>query len=109
MKTSLLDIIGGPDDHDSTTSQKCFEPVDLSKKIDVKQITIGIPNEYHSPMMSPEILETWQYVRKIFETAGATVKEVSFLCTEAIFVKSEKTCCTNVLSFPVLFCNSGNI
>lgn len=73
----MLDIINGPDERDSTTIEDRLQPADVGRRLELKNLTIGIPKEYHSSAMSPEILDTWQYVTNVFRNAGATIKEVN--------------------------------
>lgn len=73
---NTLDVISGSDNFDSTTIQKQLQRIDIDKKINIKDITVGIPKEYHNSRISSEILDTWQYVTNVFQNAGVNIKEV---------------------------------
>ncbi|XP_021936916.1 glutamyl-tRNA(Gln) amidotransferase subunit A, mitochondrial isoform X2 [Zootermopsis nevadensis] len=74
---TLLNVLAGYDPLDSTTIRDDFIPLDLSQDIDISKMRIGIPQEYHCPGISDEVLETWSEVADILEKAGAEVVSVS--------------------------------
>lgn len=75
----MADVISGLDERDSTTVDERLQLAEIEGNFDPRNLTVGIPNEYHCSAISPEILNTWQYVSNILKDAGATVKEVDFL------------------------------
>lgn len=86
---AVFNVIAGPDDHDSTTVKKSFNPVPVGEAISLKGLRVGIPVEYHCEGLSEEVLTTWSKVADMLEDAGATVKCVSLPYTSAsIFVYS---------------------
>lgn len=55
--------------------------------MNIKNITIGIPKEYHCDGLSNEVLETWIKVADMLEDCGAQVEEISLPNTaSSIFV-----------------------
>jgi Asp-tRNA(Asn)/Glu-tRNA(Gln) amidotransferase A subunit family amidase len=76
MLITLSDILAGHDPLDSTTITDDFIPLDLSQDIDISRIRIGIPQEYHCPGISDEVVETWSEVTDILEKAGGEVVQV---------------------------------
>lgn len=77
--TDVLNVIAGPDPNDSTTVKKPFRKLQLIDPscFDISAIRVGIPEEYHCPGLSTEVLEIWKKVSDLFENAGARVKRVS--------------------------------
>ncbi|XP_059610506.1 glutamyl-tRNA(Gln) amidotransferase subunit A, mitochondrial [Phlebotomus argentipes] len=77
--TVVLNAIAGPDDRDSTTLKSPHKPIELPpvEKISLRGLKVGIPAEYHSPEMAENVSETWKFVARLLEEAGATVTDVS--------------------------------
>ena len=69
-------MIHGPDSLDSTTIDELLPPADFSSSLSMKDVTIGVPKEYHHEHLSDEILEVWRNVVNVFQQAGASIKEV---------------------------------
>lgn len=87
----VLNAIAGPDDRDSTTIRKPFRKIDIElyEELDLRNVRIGIPKEYHCEGISSEVLETWMKVADLLEDKGAYVQQVSLPNTSAsIFVYS---------------------
>lgn len=95
---NVFNVIVGHDELDSTTVSDPFNCVDLSKDIDISDLHIGIPREYHAPGVSADILETWQWVADIFSNAGAKVTEVSLPHTQYSIACYSILCCCEVAS-----------
>lgn len=74
---NILNCIAGPDDLDSTTYKKKFNPIDIKDDFDLKGIKIGIPKEYYCQGMTEEVINTWNYVADLLEKESANVKSVS--------------------------------
>lgn len=88
---SILNTIAGPDDLDSTTFKKEFKQINLPEieDIDIRNIRIGIPKEYHCEGLSDEVLEAWVDIADLLESEVASVKPVTMQHTSAsIFVYS---------------------
>ncbi|XP_018804660.1 PREDICTED: glutamyl-tRNA(Gln) amidotransferase subunit A, mitochondrial [Bactrocera latifrons] len=87
----VLNAIAGPDDRDSTTIRKPFRKISMAvnEELDLRNVRIGIPKEYHCEGLSSEVLETWMKVADLLEDSGAHVHQVSLPNTSAsIFVYS---------------------
>lgn len=69
-------VISEPDVQDSTTIDENLPPADLKTGINIRDISVGIPKEYHHENLSSEILDVWQQVVNLFRQSGASVKEV---------------------------------
>lgn len=88
---TVLNEIAGPDIKDSTTVKKDYKRIRLPfiEELNVKNIKIGIPKEYHCNGLSPEVLEIWVKIADILEDNGAIVKQVTLPNTSSsIFVYS---------------------
>ncbi|MGH0131939.1 UNVERIFIED_CONTAM: hypothetical protein FKN15_015741 [Acipenser sinensis] len=96
----LLDqgVLGGHDSKDSTTVPEPFKPFSLPDEIDVRNVCVGIPREYHAPGLSKEILAHWTKAAELFEKAGARVVEVSLPHTQHSIVCYHVLCTAEVAS-----------
>jgi aspartyl-tRNA(Asn)/glutamyl-tRNA(Gln) amidotransferase subunit A len=73
----LLNVIAGRDPHDSTSVDT---PVpDYSATLDVppEGLRIGVPREYFGEGLDPEVESAVREAIRVYEKAGATIKEVS--------------------------------
>ncbi|KAG5680125.1 hypothetical protein PVAND_009650 [Polypedilum vanderplanki] len=85
----IFNTIAGPDDLDSTTIKKSFNPIELSENFNLKNVKIGIPKEYNCEGLTSEVLEAWTKMADFLEENGARVEEISMPYTTAsIFVYS---------------------
>lgn len=85
----LFNVMAGPDDFDSTTIKKTFNPIKLPDAIDLRNLKIGIPREYNCEGLTGEVLEAWTKMADFLEENGARVEEISMPYTSAsIFVYS---------------------
>lgn len=78
----ILQVLAGKDAMDATTPDA---PVpDYMKNIDkgVKGLKIGLPKEYFAEGVDPEIRDSVMAAAKVYESLGATVKEVSLPFTK---------------------------
>ncbi|XP_052001631.1 glutamyl-tRNA(Gln) amidotransferase subunit A, mitochondrial [Xyrauchen texanus] len=95
---TVLRILQGRDERDSTTVQAPSTPPSLPEHFDIKDLCVGIPKEYHAPGMSKETLTQWSRVAAMFEKAGARVQEVSLPHTQHSIVCYHVLCCCEVAS-----------
>ncbi|XP_036449079.1 glutamyl-tRNA(Gln) amidotransferase subunit A, mitochondrial [Colossoma macropomum] len=95
---TVLGILQGRDEKDSTTVESPGLPSNLPEEFDVRDICVGVPKEYHAPGMSAETLAQWGRVVALFERAGARVKEVSLPHTQHSIVCYHMLCCCEVAS-----------
>ena len=79
----LLENIAGYDEKDSTSVN--IPVPDYAKAIgqDIKGLKIGIPNEYKSDKLNPEIAEYWEKATQILKSRGAEIVNISLPHTES--------------------------
>lgn len=73
----ILEVIAGVDERDSTSAPV---PVPEYAKLLANSVngkTIGLPKEYLSDSVPPEILSAVEHAKKLLEQGGAKIKEVS--------------------------------
>ncbi|XP_072546116.1 glutamyl-tRNA(Gln) amidotransferase subunit A, mitochondrial isoform X2 [Salminus brasiliensis] len=95
---TVLGVLQGRDEKDSTTVQTPNAATSLPEDFDVRDICVGIPKEYHAPGLSAETLSQWGRVAAMFERAGARVREVSLPHTQRSIVCYYVLCCAEVAS-----------
>ncbi|XP_050988575.1 glutamyl-tRNA(Gln) amidotransferase subunit A, mitochondrial [Labeo rohita] len=95
---TVLRILQGRDERDSTTVQAPSTPTSLPEHFDIRDICVGIPKEYHAPGLSEDTLAQWSRVATMFEQAGARVQEVSLPHTQHSIVCYHVLCCCEVAS-----------
>ncbi|KAL7987866.1 hypothetical protein Chor_006785 [Crotalus horridus] len=95
---AVLGVLGGHDPKDSTTVQDPFCPFQLPNVIDMKNLCIGVPKEYHTAGLSSETLAMWSKAADLFERAGAKVMEVSLPHTSYSIVCYHVLCAAEVAS-----------
>ncbi|NP_001080891.1 glutamyl-tRNA(Gln) amidotransferase subunit A, mitochondrial [Xenopus laevis] len=95
---TVLGMLAGHDLYDSTTVQDPFQPFSLPETIDLSNLCIGIPKEYHAPGLSTEILSLWSKTADLLEKAGAKVMEVSLPHTPYSIVCYHVLCTAEVAS-----------
>ncbi|MCD8519950.1 MAG: Asp-tRNA(Asn)/Glu-tRNA(Gln) amidotransferase subunit GatA [Alphaproteobacteria bacterium] len=91
----MLNVMAGYDEKDSTSANQPVPDFTALLGQDLKGKRIGIPKEYRSEGLSPEIADLWDQGAKWLEQAGAEVVEVSLphtkyaLATYYILVPAE--------------------
>ncbi|CAK1594758.1 unnamed protein product [Parnassius mnemosyne] len=75
--TEILNCIAGPDNLDSTTIKRKFQPIEIQENFDLSNLRIGIPSEYHCEGMNEEVIDTWRWVADLLENEKALLKTVS--------------------------------
>lgn len=78
----LLSIMAGHDAHDSTSVDMAVPDFTKALTGTIKGLKIGIPKEYKSDNLSPEILALWQKGMDILKQAGAEIIDISLPHTE---------------------------
>jgi len=79
----LLNVIAGFDPMDSTSANR--EVPDFTKAVkkkDVKKLIIGVPQEYFSEGLDPEVSESVQAAIQVLQELGGTIQEVTLPSTE---------------------------
>ncbi|CAG7728133.1 unnamed protein product [Allacma fusca] len=75
----IFNTIKGFDDKDSTSVQHGLngKKVETDDNTKVAGIKIGMPSEFFSHEMSPEVVECWKEISTLLKSSGAVVDEVS--------------------------------
>ena len=79
---TLLQVIAGADDRDSTNVPEPVPDYSSALSGDVKGLRIGLPREYQVEGMDPEVKAAADAAVKQLESLGAEVKEISLPHTE---------------------------
>ena len=79
---TLLQVIAGADDRDSTNVPEPVPDYSAGLSGDVKGLRIGLPREYHVEGMDPEVKAATDAAVKQLEALGAEVKEITLPHTE---------------------------
>ncbi|KAJ8333201.1 hypothetical protein SKAU_G00420970 [Synaphobranchus kaupii] len=95
---TVLGVLQGQDAKDSTTIRHPEENFHLPDDIDVRDLRVGIPKEYHAPGLSRETLAQWSRVADVLERAGARVVTVSLPHTQHSIVCYHVLCAAEVAS-----------
>lgn len=75
----LLNVLAGRDPMDATTSDKPIPDYYTALKQNHHQLTLGIPREYFSKELDPEVKKNvWEAI-KLLEKNGYKIKEISLL------------------------------
>jgi aspartyl-tRNA(Asn)/glutamyl-tRNA(Gln) amidotransferase subunit A len=72
----ILNTMASFDEKDSTSANVVSEDFS-AKDIDIKNITIGVPQEYFAQGLDNEVATRVQHAIKEYEKMGATIKEIS--------------------------------
>lgn len=83
----MQNVMAGFDPKDSTSIDKPVPDYVATLKDDLNGLTIGLPKEYFTDALDPDIAEKIQTALKVFESCGATLKEISLPST-ALYVPS---------------------
>jgi aspartyl-tRNA(Asn)/glutamyl-tRNA(Gln) amidotransferase subunit A len=73
----LLSVIAGPDPHDSTSVDRPIPDYSATLDTPPDPLKIGIVREFFGAGLDPEVGAALQEAIRIYEKAGATIKEVS--------------------------------
>ncbi len=100
----LLQLIAGPDEHDSTSAPA---PVDdymaACSNPTVKGLRIGVPQEYYAQGVNAEVSAAVRAAAALYESLGATVEECSLPSTDyalaAYYVVAPAECSSNLARF----------
>ncbi|MEX2116430.1 MAG: Asp-tRNA(Asn)/Glu-tRNA(Gln) amidotransferase subunit GatA [Bacteroidota bacterium] len=79
---SVLNVIAGYDERDSTSAEVHVPDYTKSLTGDVKGLRVGIPKEYFGPALNPEIREAVEKKIDLLRSSGASVNEVTLPHTE---------------------------
>ena len=77
----LLDIMAGYDNKDSTSAN--LDDINFSKSFDkIKKLKVGIPKQYKSDKLSPEIVKLWEDGIDYFKKKNCTVIDIDLPHTD---------------------------
>jgi aspartyl-tRNA(Asn)/glutamyl-tRNA(Gln) amidotransferase subunit A len=79
----LMNVIAGFDPMDSTSANR--EVPDFTKSVkkkDVKKLVVGVPREYFSEGLDPEVSESVQAAIQVLQELGGKIQEVTLPSTE---------------------------
>jgi aspartyl-tRNA(Asn)/glutamyl-tRNA(Gln) amidotransferase subunit A len=96
----VLNAMCGHDEKDSTSVNKKIDDYTANLNDSLKGKKIGLPKEYFSEGLNPEIAQKVQDAIKIFESLGASVKEISLpnskLSVPVYYVVASAECSSNL-------------
>lgn len=99
----LYSAICGHDKMDATSSNRDYPEFHKNINQDIKGLKIGIPKEYFSDGISPEVKEKVMAAAKLLEQNGAILKEISLPSTEyalsAYYIISSAEASSNLARF----------
>ncbi|XP_067099257.1 glutamyl-tRNA(Gln) amidotransferase subunit A, mitochondrial [Osmerus mordax] len=95
---TVLGVLQGHDVRDSTTVPSPPSLEELPEDLDVRNLRVGIPKEYHALGLSAKTLDQWVRVADMFEQAGARVEQVSLPHTQHSIVCYHVLCHAEVAS-----------
>jgi aspartyl-tRNA(Asn)/glutamyl-tRNA(Gln) amidotransferase subunit A len=75
----ILQVIAGKDERDATATIRNVDQYVSEKTRGIKNLRVGFCQDYFAEGMSEEIRETTQKALRVFEKAGAKIKEVKLL------------------------------
>ena len=73
----VLNVMSGFDEKDSTSSERDVEDYTADLNNPIKGLTIGLPKEFFSAGLDPDVADNIMTAVKEFESMGATVKDIS--------------------------------
>ena len=80
---AVTQITAGHDPHDATSiNQEIPKYSELLNRVDLSGLKIGIPKEYFSKDLNPEVKDKVMEAVKVFESKGVIIKEVSLPSTD---------------------------
>ena len=99
----LLRVISGPDEYDSTVLREPVEPYDEMLNASMKDVKVGVPQEYFSEGVNPSVSEqVWNGIKKL-EAKGAEISEVNLPHTKyslsAYYIIAMAEASTNLAKF----------
>lgn len=99
----LLNAMAGFDEHDSTSVSEPVPDYTAQLNQSIKGMRIGLPKEYFSKDLSPELATLIQAAIKEYENLGAVVEEISLpntaLSVPAYYVIAPAECSSNLARY----------
>ena len=99
----MLNVLAGFDDKDSTSTNQLKPDYVATLNEPLKGLRIGIPKEYFSEGLDPQVAALTQQAIKIYESLGAVISDVSLPHTKfavpAYYVIAPAECSANLSRF----------
>jgi aspartyl-tRNA(Asn)/glutamyl-tRNA(Gln) amidotransferase subunit A len=99
----LLSVIAGPDPHDSTSVDEAIPDYSANLNIPPDSLRIGVVREFFGEGLDPEVAGAVQDAIRVYEKAGATVKEVSLPHSRygvpAYYIVASAECSSNLARY----------
>ncbi|MGH1487443.1 MAG: Asp-tRNA(Asn)/Glu-tRNA(Gln) amidotransferase subunit GatA [Cellvibrionaceae bacterium] len=99
----MLNVLAGFDQRDSTSIDETKPDYTTTLNDSLAGLKIGVPKEYFSDGLDPQVAEHAQAAIKTYESMGATVKEISLphthLAVPAYYVIAPAECSANLSRF----------
>lgn len=99
----LLNVMCGFDERDSTSANQPVPDFTTTLNDPIKGIRIGLPKEYFSKDLNPEVAKVIEAAIKEYEKMGAVIQEISLpntgLAPSAYYVIAPAECSSNLARF----------
>lgn len=99
----MLNAMSGFDEHDSTSVNQPVPDYTASLNDSIKGLRIGLPREYFSAGLNPDVAAVIQEAVREFEKMGAVIKEISLpntaLSVPAYYVIAPAECSSNLARY----------
>ncbi len=99
----LMNVMAGFDEKDSTSVNQSVPDYTATLNQPIKGLRIGLPKEYFSDGLNPDVAKTIDAAIKEFEKLGATVHEISLpnthLSSPAYYVIAPAECSSNLARY----------
>ncbi len=99
----LLNIMAGHDAKDSTSIRRDVPDYTATLNDSIAGLTIGLPEEYFSSDLAPDVATAIEAAIKQFESMGANIKKISLphtdLATSAYYVLAPAECSSNLARY----------
>lgn len=94
----VLNLLAGDCPYDSTTYKDKYTPVSLPDQPSVKGLKVGVPKEFHGPILGEDILNCWRDTIAALEGAGAIIVDASLPHNQYAIPTYSVLCCAEVAS-----------
>lgn len=99
----LLNVMAGFDEHDSTSVNEPVPDYTATLNDSIKGLRIGLPREYFTDGISPEVAKAIQEAVKEYEKLGAVIEEISLpntgLSVPVYYVIAPAECSSNLARY----------
>lgn len=96
----LLNVMSGFDERDSTSVERDVPDYTADLNNSLEGLRIGLPKEYFGEGLDPQVAETIEAAVKVYESLGATIKEITLpnthLAVPTYYVVAPAECSSNL-------------